>query len=151
MSLENLIVLDLLNEDNRESITGKTKFQKLIFLIEDELKKKGATSDFNFVPFRFGPYSSKLSFLIDEMIRKGFIKRIKKTFDNQEIISFSITEDGVRELVRLQQNENNENVIKVVRAFKSYFKKYPLDKLLMAVYKKYPQFTSKSELIAYKF
>jgi len=54
-------------------IIGKTRLQKLIFLMDREILDK---SHFDFEPYKYGPYSSKLLAAMDELLELGLIKEV---------------------------------------------------------------------------
>jgi uncharacterized protein YwgA len=149
MDLDRQIVLHLLNEDDCSPIIGKTRFQKLIFLINVEIKNKIKDSQisFDFIPFRYGPYSSKLNSIIYEMVEEGLIKRDIVSINDSEMLSFSITDKGKNSLIK---NPEMQKIIKIIQQLKEHCKKMPLDQLIMKVYQRYPQYAVKSELINYK-
>jgi DNA-binding PadR family transcriptional regulator len=86
--------------------------------------------------------------MLDEMEKDGLISK-KIVGNNQfEIMSFSITKKGEEKLIK---NGEMKDVINQIVLIKKHFKGKPLDELLMNIYKKNPEFTTKSELVEYKY
>ncbi len=96
---EDSIILLLYVRDERP-IRGRTVMQKELFLMYQEVLKKKYFSDLEivnpeFVPYKYGPYSFKLSSALASLIFRG--KVAKNGPKNRE--KFTITEDG-KELAR---------------------------------------------------
>lgn len=65
ISAENFVLL-LLDSNNQQNINGKLYFQKEMFLIVKEICPN-LDLDLNFQPYPYGPYSKRLSDLLDEL------------------------------------------------------------------------------------
>ena len=75
-------------------IIGKTRLQKLIFLMNQEIF---ATADFEFEPYKFGPYSSKLLAAMDELMELGLIKEAINEYcePDRYVTEYEISSDGL--------------------------------------------------------
>ena len=78
-------------------IRGKTKLQKLVFLLDKELniiKDQG----YNFVPYKYGPFSKELIEDVEMLILTGLVetKEEVKEFNGEEvtIVSYRLSERG---------------------------------------------------------
>lgn len=76
-------------------IRGKTKLQKLLFLVQNELKKRGYRARYAFRPYLYGPYSRGLYTDI-EWLRMNDLIEVRTTFDKNAglMTDFAITEKG---------------------------------------------------------
>jgi len=145
MNLDEQIVLHLLYEENKEPIRGKTRFQKLVFLIDRSMKKKGKETSFQYVPFKYGPYSSNLNNMLFFMENNGLIKKVKKVHDDFETFEYSISDKGINALEGI-----DKKILEIIRKIKEYCNKKELNELIMAVYRQYPEFAIKSDLISHE-
>ncbi len=66
------IILNLLKQVNRP--LAKTVFVKLIFLLRHETTLKGTQNFYDFVPYKYGPFSFTLYRDLDRLRKNGYIK-----------------------------------------------------------------------------
>ena len=57
-----------------EPVRGRTRFQKMMFLLWKRMEGKGGCSGLGFVPHHYGPYSRQLQDDIDGLIGEGLIE-----------------------------------------------------------------------------
>lgn len=59
-----------------EPVRGRTRFQKMMFLLREEMGKmgKGGSVELGFVPHHYGPYSRHLQDDIEALIGEGLIE-----------------------------------------------------------------------------
>ena len=78
-------------------IRGKTKLQKLVFLLDKELNIK-KDQGYNFVPYKYGPFSKELIEDVEMLILTGLVetKEEVKEFNGEEvtIVSYRLSERG---------------------------------------------------------
>lgn len=87
-----LILFQKLREKNIYTIKGRTKIQKLIFILtrEFELPKK-----FKYFHYTFGPYSSILQREIDELITFDLMQeRVLRTARAHRVYEYKLTRKG---------------------------------------------------------
>ncbi len=53
---------------------GKTRLQKLAFLLRDEISDSPTSRVYQFVPYHFGPYSFTLSHELRNLESDGFVR-----------------------------------------------------------------------------
>ena len=81
------LILLFLYLNNKSPIVGHTKLQKLVFLFEEEIKKKYdfdklmENNLFNFEAYHYGPYSNRLAKDVDFLNSYGFIEIEKFNLD----------------------------------------------------------------------
>lgn len=152
-----------------EEIRGITRLQKLIFLIlmEDDFKDR-ITTDFDYHPYNFGPYSSVLMSELDilrsadlisiEKARLGSIMEmvdrtaVQLEEDNDREVSkyleiYRISERGIRVWKGLVAAKYSPEMIEFVTSIKRRFNDIPLDDLIKHVYERYPDYTTRSKII----
>lgn len=81
------ILLMLLFADEKTSIVGTTRLQKMLFLTEQEKKIKGDEGSFNFEAYKFGPVSKSLYDDIEFLVNIGFLE---KTGEDSNINIYSL-------------------------------------------------------------
>ncbi len=113
--------------------TSATQIQKYLFLIRKETFLRDDTAFYEFVPYKFGPYSFAAQREIESLAAYGYIESNSS--------SFLITPLGKREANRVDSD--------TARAALVIFSKYgktPLKDLLKDVYARYPWYATNSNL-----
>jgi len=122
--LSRLDILLLLLKNSSESglkglIRGKTKLQKLLFLVQRELLKKGYKAKYAFRPYFYGPYSRELYTDI-EWLKASKLIDVKTHFNDKIGVTteFIITDEGKQRLnlIDPQIYRNIEDIITEVTA-----------------------------------
>lgn len=143
MDHNTLVPLIVLYTDNRASIDGATRFQKLVFLAQEEGDMPVAYDDFR--PDRFGPFSKSLHHDLDVFRHNGLIERTAVTNEyGQEKFIYSLTTKGqqvARGLV-----DQYGSFFEASEIIKEQFNQEPLPDLLDYVYTKYASYTTATEL-----
>lgn len=137
------LILLLLNGDNRHSIDGMTRFEKLVFLTQKEILDNSDNNikiKFDFGPDRFGPLSMEIYDELDFLKSVGMIKE-----DDGK--KYKITDKGVRFLEKKTFERVNDDIRKRISNIKEIYGKKELNDLLKHVYITYPDFTVNSEIL----
>lgn len=161
------------------SIEGITRLEKMLFLLEVDqglLSKATKPDSFNFVPFKMGPWSQdvydELDFLdsldliertdagtiqeedivhndelFDSLTLDKYQKNEAALFD-KETEKFSLSQEGIfiAKKIWAQLDESEREKIQML---KKKFNRMNLSQFLRYVYKKYPQYASRSEIKDY--
>lgn len=158
------------SESPNEPIDGITRLQKLLFLLGKEKSPKKIlelASDFQFRPYKMGPYADSVMQDLDELEAAGIIRRSELEYwirddgdkadeendhDSDEgamrhVLSdrFSLTELGERIGQDLLKSMSDEERI-LLTEFKARFNSLSLRQLLRFVYSKFPDFTIHSAI-----
>ena len=144
LEIKQIIPLAILNAADDHRIEGRTRFQKLVFLVQEE----GVTRDMNlydFIEYDYGPFSKPL--LDDlEMLESEDLIEINqtRTFGGSKQYNHKLTAEGADLFEKLldfeQVSELNEAAKEVVREYNNE----KISDILDYVYKKYPRFQEKS-------
>ncbi len=138
-----------------EEISGVTKVQKLLFLIEQEtefFQEYEEKVAFNFAPYKMGPFSENVYQELQFLLELDAIEA-ERWDDGTDIAStadlgnkrFTITPKGQKiaaQLVEVLEPEHEEELRTLVEQYNSM----SLDELLKYVYSEYPDFASESEI-----
>jgi hypothetical protein len=162
-----LVLLHAPGSEECEPVDGITRLQKLMFLLQQEDSPAALVRDYErleYRAFKLGPYSDRLTSVIDELVSAGIISAERLRYwlhddsdsnegigmDASEIrspieslrfrvapgIGKQAAEDLWRSLSRKTQKE--------IRDFKRFFNSLSLRQLLIYTYRRYPEFTEKS-------
>lgn len=136
------IPLILLYTENREGISGSTRFQKLVFLAE---KESDIPELYEYIPHKYGPYSPDLSQDLQKLSEHGLIER-NHTFNGvgNRTYTYSLTTKGIR--VAKEYVNDYEPLFRELSKIKQRYNKERIDDLLDYVYRKYPNYTTETEL-----
>jgi uncharacterized protein YwgA len=145
MAESTILPLTLLYTRHRSSVDGATRFQKLVFLAQQETD---LPDKYSYQADKFGPFSPQLHSDLEELAARGLLERnehANEVGDTKYV--YSITPDGI-ELVKTVLNRNG-SISKVFDTLQNIKKRYndePLQDLLRYVYRSYPTYATKSEL-----
>jgi type I restriction enzyme S subunit len=112
-----------------------TELMKYLFLLQKEYNINLA---YNFEPYKYGPFTPQLYKDLEELKDRIEVKEVKDDVDKSLITS--------KELPQV-----NQDIANAVNDLINRFGNKDLKELLSYVYKKYPEYTVKSELNLYEF
>ena len=147
-----------------EGIRGVTRFIKVLFLIDKETKLGKLVSPFyEFVPYKIGPFEPAIYQDLQVLEMVGIIKKTtysyrlppsEKEIDegfngNNQATLYTLTDEGMKYAEALIKwlDKKDPEIALTMRRYKTYYAQAPLKKLLEYIYKKYPDFTTESEVI----
>ncbi|WP_338739488.1 hypothetical protein [Haloplanus salilacus] len=143
MDSNTLVPLIFLYTNNRASIDGATRFQKLVFLAQEEDDIPDAYDDFR--PDRFGPFSKSLHHDLEVFRQKGYIERNVVTNEyGQEKHIYSLSERGIR--ITKELIDDYKPFFDVAESIKGRYNSQPLPDLLKYVYRKYEGYRTATEI-----
>lgn len=142
MSKPSFIPIILLYTRNYSPVDGATRFQKLIFLAQEESK---LPQKYDYEAYKFGPYSWKLESDLEAHIAQGNIQR--KTVYNgagNPKYRYSLTPKGIQFAQKLLNRV--EPVFSELQDIKGRYNNWQIGDLLGYVYGNYPDYTTETEL-----
>ncbi len=134
INLRPILLLLLLYEAKDRLITGKTRLQKLLFLLQEEQVKLPV---FTFKAYKYGPYSEEVDDTVESLSFRDFIE-VNNT-------NFSLSDKG-NSVIEKKLKSKYSNLADQARKIISSFGSLNDELLLLYVYTKYPQYTIKSEI-----
>jgi len=146
INLEAIIPLYIVSL-SRGCLRGRTKLQKLVFLIQDKLAR---VLDYDFQKGYYGPYSYKLHSIVDELVTLGFLDEIvETTASGNNMMCYQITDSG-QALLRhwLAQDILPQKARRNIDDIYDKYGRLPLPLLVRKVYKEHPEWTEKSALLS---
>lgn len=134
----------LLYTRGRKRIEGTTRFQKLVFLLQEETD---TIPKYSYRADKFGPFSPDLAMSLDALIRKGYIERDVRTNEagNGKYV-YSLTNEGIRLGQSLVRKDAYNSLFKQSERVKKRYNNWSLDQLLRYLYEMYPGYTTETEL-----
>ncbi len=115
-----------------------TVLVKLAFLARNETLLKSDQTFYDFVPYKFGPFSFGLYREVDGLKKKGYLE-----VDDSDRISIS---PKLKHLALRKTRELPESTLWAVADITNSYGNLPQRTLLKGVYEKYPWFAARSEL-----
>lgn len=135
-----------------EPVGGRTRFQKMIFVLQNEARFLKET--YNFMPHDYGPYSAELQSDIEDLISTKFLSANRQTIDEGKIrYVYEITPPGVAILKKVLSSGQLDRKFKFNRALtlaveiKEDLNRKDLNSLLGDIYAKYPEFARYSKFM----
>lgn len=133
-------------------VRGRTRFQKMIFLMRERLKDDKRVPSLGFAPFDYGPYSKTLQRDIDALTSDGLICEDRSDSDRpaRTVYTYAITEAGRGTADKLLSDPRYEvygfnNAYDKLEEIKAEFNDTALPDLLRHVYARYPEYAALSK------
>ncbi|RNJ22669.1 DUF4065 domain-containing protein [Halosegnis longus] len=145
-----LIPLTLLHASNEQEIEGRTRLQKMVFLIQQEFEERGEDlpGTYQYEPYDYGPFAKTLYDDIEYLEERDIIDESKETIaeeDGKVKYNYELGPRG-EEILQEWPEEQVEIVLEVAERIKSDFNDIPLLTLLDHVYSEYPKYAENSVL-----
>lgn len=146
-----MLPLALLYATENHQINGRTRFQKLIFLMQKEgnLNKLEPTDTYRFEPYDYGPFSSDLYDDLDEHIERDLIEDSMEEMDEEEDIveyKYQLKSEGKDFVKRHISSEEIQEVVQEAKRIVQEYENMHLPELINIVYSKYPDYAENSVL-----
>lgn len=127
------------------TIRGMTRLQKILFLLQQE----AGLGNFNFVPYKFGPFSREITSLVNTLVNQNLLT-IKSEAEYNFLQESPVQVISLTEMGRAETKKTIEKLDKItllkVRFLVRRFVQIPLTYLIAYVYAKYPEYTTLSEI-----
>ena len=151
MNTRKMLPLALLYATENHQINGRTRFQKLIFLMQKEgnLNKLEPTDTYRFEPYDYGPFSSDLYDDLDEHIERDLIEDSMEEMDEEEDIveyKYQLKSEGKDFVKRHISSEEIQEVVQEAKRIVQEYENMHLPELINSVYSKYPDYAENSVL-----
>ena len=121
-------------------INGKTRFQKLMFLIQINAPRKSLSKlDYGFMLHYYGPFSTELSSIIDNMVHRNYLQEdVEATSSEYLRYTYRLTSEG-RAIVEevIQKEVIPFSLIKIIRKIAANYGNLPLELLVRKAYEQF--------------
>jgi len=136
------LLLAVLGSSDGQMVEGRTRFMKLIFLLEEEAEELNV--DYRFRPHEHGPFSKKVLDDLEALESKGLVDIDKSSTRSGNVkYNLRLTEMGEKELERLSDEMGEEEHSDIEDIVEDYGD-MPIFVLLDYVYDEYPEASNKS-------
>lgn len=127
--------------EKRGCIRGKTRLQKLLFLVQQEVKNRGYKIKYAFRPYLYGPYSRGL-YTDVEWLKINDLVEVKTTFDEKIglITDFAITEKGKKKLINVMDSNIYETITQTVKTVIEKYNQMNVAELVEFVHGEFPDY-----------
>lgn len=144
-----LLPLALMYVNDKEPIEGRTRLQKMVFLMQQELAERSQSpvqSDkYEFVPYDYGPFSKELYDDLDSMIAQDFIEDAEEELGQGKIkYDYYIESEGADFVQAQEKSDNARMILELARKIKDEYNNMRLSDLIDEVYSKYPEYAKNS-------
>lgn len=149
MQLKQIVPLLLLYASECETIYGRTRFQKMIFLAQKE--GRNVKEWYNFFPHDFGPYSAELQEDLDFLKGEELVNELPERYGEKIRYQYYLTEKG-EDIVKkvLMSKKYKKSLIPTLNALDKIKVEYSglsLELLINDVYRKHPEYAIYSKLV----
>jgi uncharacterized protein YwgA len=142
-----LIPLALARTYGEQPIEGRTRLQKMVFLVQKELEQEGVPlsrdESYKFWPYDYGPFSKELADEIDTLLGEERLEESEESFDDGKIkYQYQLLEAG-----GLEGGANDRKlaaVIEKAEEIKATYNGMPLPEVIDRVYTRYPKYAENS-------
>jgi uncharacterized protein YwgA len=128
-------ILSLLSSAGRS--VNATQIQKYLFLLKNETFLRGDSAFYDFVPYRYGPYSFSARREIEGLADSGYIESLSSA----SVVSHSATSIGIKEAMR-----SDSDTTRAACFILSKYGNASTRSLMKDVYTRYSWFSVNSEL-----
>ncbi|MDS0297036.1 type II toxin-antitoxin system antitoxin SocA domain-containing protein [Halogeometricum luteum] len=133
--------------EDREAVQGRTRFQKMVFLLQQQLETDSSISTYDFEAYDYGPFSKGLYDDLDDLIDRGLVEETREEFDEDKALyEYELTEKGRDLAKRFEDLKETNQVLNLSEELKDEFNQKNLSEVLDFVYSEYPEYTENSVL-----
>lgn len=144
-----MIPLALLYAGDGEPIEGRTRMQKLVFLMQQYLDERDEYSftseEYEFIAYDYGPFSKELYDDLDSLSEQGHIVDSEEELrDGKEKYDYEIQPTGVDVIENRKDKEGAQEILQLAEDLKSQYNDVLLSELIDYVYSQYPKYAENS-------
>lgn len=144
-----MIPLALLYAGDGEPIEGRTRMQKLVFLMQQYLDERDEYSftseEYEFIAYDYGPFSKELYDDLDSLSEQGHIVDSEEELrDGKEKYDYEIQPTGVDVIENRKDKEGAQEILQLAEDLKSQYNDVLLSELIDYVYSQYPEYAENS-------
>jgi uncharacterized protein YwgA len=144
-----MLPMALLDACEGSCVEGRTRLQKLVFLMEQELDEVSAASldspDYNFIPYDYGPFSKKLYDDLDSLEEAGLIEVEEEPMaDGKVKYTYQLTERGQSWVQNQLADSSADKAHSLAEGLAAEYDDMLLSDLIDEVYAEYPEYAKNS-------
>lgn len=144
-----LLPLALMYAGDQEPIEGRTRLQKMVFLMQQRFEKQDKnpvqSNDYEFIAYDYGPFSKDLYSDLDHLSDQGRIQDTEEELrDGNSKYIYSIEDQGVQFVEQQLNKEEAQQILDLAEEIKDEYNDVLLSDLIETVYSKYPKYAENS-------
>jgi uncharacterized protein YwgA len=144
-----MLPMALLDACEESCVEGRTRLQKLVFLMEQELDEVATASldspDYNFIPYDYGPFSKELYDDLDSLEEAGLIEVEEEPMaDGKVKYIYQLTEQGESWVQNQLVDSSADKAHSLAEHLASEYNDMLLSDLIDEVYAEYPVYAKNS-------
>lgn len=144
-----MIPLALLYAGGEEPIEGRTRMQKLVFLLQQRLEERDEdpfrSEDYEFIAYDYGPFSKDLYDDLDSLSERGQIEDSEEELrDGKEKYDYEIQPGGADFVERHLHKQGAKEILELAEELKKEYNDMLLSELIEHVYSQYPEYAENS-------
>lgn len=144
-----MLPMALLDACEGDEIEGRTRLQKLVFLMEQELEEDPEasldSSDYNFIPYDYGPFSKKLYDDLDSLEDSQLIEVEEEDMEDGKVkYNYRLTDQGRKWVKDQQADSSAESARSLAKTLAEKYDEMVLSDLIDEVYAEYPEYAKNS-------
>ncbi|WP_424007679.1 hypothetical protein [Haloferax denitrificans] len=145
-----ILPMALMYANGGEPIVGRTRMQKLVFLMEQHFKneKDGLPEipdSYSFMAYDYGPFSKELYSDLDYFIQEDMVTEEREPFGNGKTkYIYHIEDPGIEFVEHQLGKEAVKEILDYAKKLKQEHNNKPLPDLIKEVYSRYPKYAENS-------
>jgi uncharacterized protein YwgA len=145
-----LLPLALAYAGDKTPIDGRTRLQKMVFVMQQELGESDQLREdqgYEFFAYDYGPFSKELAEAIDQMIEAGLLSEEEVEYDDEGNVKYlyELRPEGQDIVEKELGQESVRDVFKQAQRIKQRFNdELSLPEVIDEVYAEYPEYAENS-------
>jgi len=141
------IPLALAKLEDEEPIDGRTRLQKMVFVIQQELMDRQGLSEnelYEYFAYDYGPFSKELAEDIDRFLDQDLMSERRVEYEDKEKYLYEIEPRGKEAYGEDIEEEVSDELLNLIRDVKDAFNNARLPDVIDYVYENYPEYAENS-------
>lgn len=144
-----LLPLALMYAGDGEPIEGRTRLQKLVFLMQKRLEETGEdplqSDDYEFIAYDYGPFAKELYDDLDDTIERNMVESEQEpTGEDKDKYVYEIQDEGNQWVEDQLSKEEAQCILELAEDIKDEYGDVYLSELIDEVYSRYPKYAENS-------
>lgn len=144
-----LIPMALMYAGGKEPVEGRTRLQKMVFLVQQRMNSDRNVSlesdDYEFIPYDYGPFSKELYDDLDSLVDRHMVEDREEELDSGKVkYDYEIQTAGEEFVESQLSSEDGQEIIQIARDVKTEYNDMLLSDLIDDVYSRFPEYAEES-------
>lgn len=144
-----LLPLALMYANDKEPIEGRTRLQKMVFLMQQRLEERGdeplKSHEYEFFAYDYGPFSKQLYDDLDTLMDQEFIEGEEEELSSGNVkYDYHLKSDGSEFVEHQQGTDDARTILELAQEIKTQYNDMLLSDLIDEVYSEYPEYAENS-------